>query len=204
MRHSFLSVIVPARCLAALVPLALPLFLGLQARMVSADEDSAHLQARKKTAPYYQDAQICRSRSKADPLPDGADPAITIDASKYLACINQLGYHQEASTDPLLVGIQRCLSQKTKSATASGEISYRSPSQAQVRACLSARGFPSAGTPPNPNAPAAPHLNSGSTDLRSSKSNPTPEVSPSSARQPRAGIPEDSPIETVIIPPRNR
>lgn len=202
MRPQTHSVIAPTRLLAILPLLIVSLPLWLGSSTVSAEEDSAHLQARKKTAPYYQDAQICRSRSKADPLPDGADPATTIDPSKYLTCINQMGYHQEANTDPLLVALHRCHDQKIKSASASGETSFRAPSQAQVRACLSARGFPSAGTPPNPNAPAVLHQNH-----RAMISGSTPKTPPTDALSPAMKSPsvntENSQIETVIIPPRN-
>jgi hypothetical protein len=201
MRPNPQRLIMPARFfggLAALIPAVSLCLVGFSAH---AEDDSAHLQARKKTAPYYQDAQLCRSRSKSEPLPEGADPAITIDPAKYLTCINQMGYHQEAKTDPFLVAIQRCHSQKTKSVSASGEVVFRSPSQAQVRACLATRGFPSAGTPPNPNAPVAAHRNQESPDAKKLQASPSASAPPSQPRTPKA---DDGQIETVIIPPRNR
>ena len=194
---------VQAHSMAGRVNLVLFVSLSLVALTASADEDSAHSQARKKTAPYYQDAQICRSRSKLDPLPEGADPAITIDASKFLSCINQMGYQQDAKTDPFLVAIQRCQAQRTKSVSASGEVAYRAPSQAQLRACLSTRGFPSAGAPPNPNASVSPLQGSSTADSGIAKRNPPPTTSPGS-RQLQSVSPEDSQVETVVIPPRSR
>ena len=194
---------VQAHSMAGRVNLVLFVSLSLVALTASADEDSAHSQARKKTAPYYQDAQICRSRSKLDPLPEGADPAITIDASKFLSCINQMGYQQDAKTDPFLVAIQRCQAQRTKSVSASGEVAYRAPSQAQLRACLSTRGFPSAGAPPNPNASVSPLQGSSTTYSGIAKRNPPPTTSPGS-RQLQSVSPEDSQVETVVIPPRSR
>lgn len=195
------SLIQPAHFFGRLVALIPALPLCLIASSAQAEDDSAHLQAHKKTAPYYQDAQLCRSRSKVEPLPEGADPAITIDASKYLGCINQMGYHQEAKTDPFLVAIQRCHSQKTKAVSASGEVVYRSPSQAQVRACLATRGFPSAGSPPNPNAPVAAQHNQGASDLPKTQPAPSRSATPLQHRSPAMN---DGQIETVIIPPRNR
>ena len=194
---------VQAHSMAGRVNLVLFVSLSLVALTASADEDSAHSQARKKTAPYYQDAQICRSRSKLDPLPEGADPAITIDASKFLSCINQMGYQQDAKTDPFLVAIQRCQAQRTKSVSASGEVAYKAPSQAQLRACLSTRGFPSAGAPPNPNASVSPLQGSSTGDSGIAKRNPPPTTSPES-RQLQSVSPEDSQVETVVIPPRSR
>lgn len=203
MRPHTKSVLVPSGLLKALETLTLSLSLCLFGCVASAEEDSAHLQARKKTAPYYQDAQICRSRSKADPLPDGADPAITIDPSKYLTCINQMGYHQEPKTDPLLVALQRCNDQKTRSVTASGEVTSRAPSQAQVRACLSARGFPSAGTPPNPNSPVA-SIQSSTSHNAGSRAGIPPTPSSTRGASPASLTPDESGVETVIIPPRQR
>ena len=203
MRTPSARINVTARSMTARVNLVLFLALSLIAHDIIAEEDSAHSQARKKTAPYYQDAQICRSRSKLDPLPDGADPATTIDASKFLSCINQMGYQQDAKTDPFLVAIQRCQAQRTKSVSASGEVAYRAPSQAQLRACLSTRGFPSAGAPPNPNAPITLGRGSSSSDSNSARRNPTPTASPES-RQPQSINSEDSQVETVVIPPRSR
>lgn len=204
MRLQSPSVIVPARLFTALQFLLLScLALCISENVMSAEDDSAHLQARKKTAPYYQDAQICRSRSKMDPLPEGADPAITIDPSKYLTCINQMGYHQEAKTDPFLVAINRCHSQRTKSVSASGETQFRAPSQAQVRACLSARGFPSAGSPPNPNAPVTTLHGSAALDSGTVKKAPTSQATTPPVPAQNSGS-EDGSIETVIIPPRTR
>lgn len=202
MRIHFKSVIVPARMKTALESLFLILPLCISGNAFGADNDSAHLQARKKTELYYQDAQICRSRSKTNPLPEGADPAITIDPTNYLACINQMGYHQDLKTDPFLVAIYRCQNQKTKSVSANGEVQFRAPSQAQVRACLSARGFPSAGTPPNPNAPVTAQKEPASTHSATPKIVPTPPVSSTNGPAQRLS-PDEGQIETVIIPPRN-
>jgi|APCry1669193181_1035450.scaffolds.fasta_scaffold00959_13 hypothetical protein len=199
MRPNPLSVILSARLFGKFVVLSTALPLCIVGKPAYAEDDSAHLQAHKKTAPYYQDAQLCRSRSKVDPLPDGADPAITIDPSKYLSCINQMGYHQEAKTDPFLVAIHRCESQKTKSVSASGEVIHRSPSQAQVRACLATRGFPSAGTPPNPNAPVAANQKQSTSDTQPPRAAPsTPSTKPYGVHS------DEGQVETVVIPPRNR
>lgn len=196
MRLQLQCVKVPARFVAPLISLGLILALFIPATAPRAEDDSAHLQARKKTAPYYQDAQICRSRSKLDPLPEGADPATTIDDEKYIVCINQMGYHQETKTDPFLVAIHRCRNQTTRAVSANGEVHHHSPSQAQVRACLSTRGFPSAGAPPNPNAPIA--VTSGHNDSPHAP-RPVPPTPKSQGLSPNEGQ-----IETVIIPPRSR
>jgi hypothetical protein len=163
-----------------------------------AENDSLHSQASQKTAPYYQDAQLCRAKSRLDPMPEGADPSISIDPQKFLRCINGMGYHQEAKSDPFMVALKRCFSEKRRSVSISGEEKLRAPSQAQVRACLATRGFLSTGTPPNPNAPADAAVT------------PPPPKTDSSAAPPRTGAePTGTPmsegqVETVIIPPRNK
>lgn len=203
MRQHCPSVNVPPRFFGVFALLIFALPLALMSDVSGAEDESAHLQARKKTSPYYQDAQICRSKSKVDPLPDGTDPATTIDPQKFLVCINQMGYHQDAKTDPLLVAIQRCYGQKTKSASISGEVVYRAPSQAQMRACLSDRGFPSAGTPPNPNAAVVLHQSTMPKDSESAQKQPARQPS-TGAPQPPQQSPDENTIETVIIPPRQR
>lgn len=110
----------------------------------------------EKTAPYYQDAQLCRAKNPAPTLPSGADPAANINTGGYLRCMNQLGYQQDAKTDPLLVALKKCRQMGTTSVSASGATSTRSPTPAAVRDCLKQRGFPSAGQPPAPAAAAEP------------------------------------------------
>jgi hypothetical protein len=162
-----------------------------------ADDPSLHSQASQKTAPYYQDAQLCRSKSKMDPVPEGADPAISIDNKRFLQCINQMGYQQEAKSDPFLVALKRCFSQKTRSVSISGEEKLRSPSQAQVRACLATRGFPSTGTPPNPNAPA-----DGAVTPVSPRSEAP--AAPKNTTAPASAPLDGGQVETIHIPPRNK
>lgn len=153
-------------------------------------QESRGEDARQKTAPYYQDAQLCRARSAMKPLPSGLDPSTAIDVEAYLRCINQLGYRQDRKTDPLLVGLMRCHALKSKAVSASGEVLYRAPSQSQMRVCLAARGFPSAGHPPEPNAASV--LPEGLTQANDQKKAP-PRPWESS---------EQDRVETVIIPPR--
>lgn len=106
----------------------------------------------EKTAPYYQDAQLCRAKNPPPNLPSGADPAANVDTGAYLRCMSQLGYQQDAKTDPLLVALKKCRQPGTASVSASGATSTRSPSPSAVRECLKQRGFPSAGQPPAPAA----------------------------------------------------
>jgi hypothetical protein len=155
-----------------------------------AENASAHSQAKQKTAPYYQDAQLCRAKSVIDPLPEGADPATSIDPAKFIQCINQHGYQQEAKTDPFLVAVHRCRHHKTRAVSASGEEQMHAPSQAQVRACMVGRGFPSTGTPPHPNAPV---------DAIKQVPPHTQNMPPAPTSQP-AGT--DEGVQTVVIPPR--
>ncbi len=155
-----------------------------------AENASAHALARQKTAPYYQDAQLCRAKSVLDPLPEGADPATSIDPTKFIQCINQHGYQQEAKTDPFLVAVHRCRHHKTHSVSASGEEQMHAPSQAQVRACMVSRGFPSTGTPPHPNAPVE---TTKPVPSHTQSTRPAPETQP-------AG--HDEGVQTVVIPPR--
>jgi len=144
MRSNRLIHLISSRFLGSLLVLSTCLL----AMPVLAADDSAHLQAHKKTAPYYQDAQLCRSRSKVDPLPDGADPAITIDPSKYLTCINQMGYHQEAKTDPLLVAIQRCENQKQSRSRRVGKSLTVHPLRHRSEPVLQREDFPVRGPHP--------------------------------------------------------
>lgn len=102
----------------------------------------------QKTGPYYQDAQLCRARNPAKNLAASADPAANLNTSGYLKCMNQLGYQQDAKTDPLLVAMKKCQQQGTATVSASGATSVKPPSPAAVRTCLKQRGFPSAGKPP--------------------------------------------------------
>ena len=162
--------------------------------MALADEPESPPGARDKTARYYQDAQLCRARSAAKSPPEAADPAVFIDVEGYLRCINQLGYRQDLKTDPLLVGIRRCGNQKIRIASASGEVLWRNPSQAQMRVCLAARGFPSSGRPPAPNAVSA--LPADLQPAATITKNPAP-----SARPWESG--DQDRVETVIIPPRS-
>lgn len=102
----------------------------------------------EKTAPYYQDAQLCRAKNPARTLPPGADPAANLDTDGYLRCMSQQGYQQDAKTDPLLVALKKCRQTGTTSVSASGATRTRAPSPAAVRDCLKQRGFPSTGEPP--------------------------------------------------------
>lgn len=104
--------------------------------------------ANEKTAPYYQDAQLCRARHPARSLAANVDPATTVDSAGYLKCMGQMGYQQDAKTDPLLVALKKCQSQGTTSVSASGAKSTQPPTPAAFRLCLKQRGFPSAGQPP--------------------------------------------------------
>lgn len=165
---------------------------------VMADDATAHALAKQKTAPYYQDAQLCRAKSVIDALPEGADPLTSIDPGKFIPCINKKGYQQEAKTDPFLVAVQRCRQHKMRSVSASGEHHFHSPSQAQVRACLVGRGFPSTGTPPNPNAPVDQGVNTDPAKTTTPNSSSL-KLSPA----PASGTPEEG-VQTVVIPPRNR
>lgn len=157
---------------------------------VALSEASTGTEARDKTAPYYQDAQLCRAKSILKPLPEGLDPSTALDVEAYLRCMNQQGYRQDRKTDPLIVGLMRCQSLKSKAVSASGEVLYRAPSQSQMRVCLASRGFPSAGHPPQPNAASV----LPESLIQSRNSNPASPRPWESSEQDR--------IETVIIPPR--
>ena len=104
--------------------------------------------ANEKTAPYYQDAQLCRAKHPARSLAANVDPASALDSAGYLKCMGQMGYQQDAKTDPLLVALKKCQSQGTTSVSASGAKSTHPPTPAAFRLCLKQRGFPSAGQPP--------------------------------------------------------
>jgi hypothetical protein len=119
----------------------------------------------QKTGPYYQDAQLCRARNPAKNLAAGADPAANLNTSGYLKCMNQLGYQQDAKTDPLLVALKKCQQQGTATVSARGATTVKPPSHSAVRTCLKQRGFPSAGKPPAPadtSAHTAPPASAGS------------------------------------------
>jgi hypothetical protein len=106
-----------------------------------------------KTRQYYQDAQLCRAKNPSKTADRSADPAASIDATGYLRCLDTLGYHQEAKTDPFLKALEVCQQGKT-SVSARGTRTVRPPSPTAFRDCLKQRGFASAGTPPV--APAIP------------------------------------------------
>ena len=163
----------------------------------NAEDPSQNAEAVKKTAPYYRDAQICRARSQIRPLPEGSDPATQLDVDAYLACLGQMGYRQDKKTDPLVAALRRCYALKTKAVTASGETLYRTPSQAQMRVCLSSRGFPSSGRAPDPNAAA----NIGSLNPNSDSASAEQTLKDSRSRPWEHS--DDDRVETVIIPPRN-
>lgn len=155
--------------------------------------------ANQKTTPYYQDAQLCRARHPARTIAPGADPAASIDAESYLRCMNQLGYQQDAKTDPLLVALRKCPQQGTAAVSASGAKTMRPPTQAAVRECLRLRGFPSAGQPPAPTASAS------GTAPASPASPPAPASSPPAASATPAKPPRQpgrERIQTIYIPPR--
>lgn len=108
-----------------------------------------------KTRQYYQDAQLCRAKNPSKTADRSADPAAGIDATGYLSCLDALGYHQEAKTDPFLKALEVC-QQGTTSVSARGTSTVRPPSPTAFRDCLKQRGFASAGTPPaSPPLPAA-------------------------------------------------
>ncbi|MFN5744473.1 MAG: hypothetical protein ACK443_00045, partial [Methylococcaceae bacterium] len=72
-----------------------------------------------KTRQYYQDAQLCRAKNPSKTADRSADPAASIDATGYLTCLDALGYHQEAKTDPFLKALEVC-QQGTTSVSARG------------------------------------------------------------------------------------
>ena len=102
----------------------------------------------QKTSPYYQDAQLCRAKNPAKPAVPGVDPAVSLNAPDYLKCMNQLGYQQDAKTDPLLVALKKCQQPAPAGISASGATTIKTPKPTAVRECLKQRGFPSAGKPP--------------------------------------------------------
>lgn len=102
----------------------------------------------QKTSPYYQDAQLCRAKNPAKPAAPGTDPAVSLNAPGYLKCMSQLGYAQDAKTDPLLVALKKCQQPAPAGVSASGVTTVKTPKPTAVRECLKQRGFPSAGKPP--------------------------------------------------------
>ncbi len=159
------------------------LMLGLLLLQTGCAANTPQEAMKEKTGPYYQDAQLCRAKSPAKTLPAGADPAAHIDADGYLRCLNQLGYQQDATTDPLLVALKKCQDQGgTRTVSASGATSVKPARPEEVRQCLKLRGFPSTGFPPPPVAVIPP---------RSTLKN-VPEAAPANDDRER--------VQTIYIP----
>jgi len=100
-----------------------------------------------KTTPYYHDAQICRGKNPGDKSTTSfPDLAASIDETGYLMCMEDLGYQQEASSDPLLRALVKC-QKEVPTISAKGVKTLKPPTSAMFRDCLGQRGFSSSNYP---------------------------------------------------------
>lgn len=98
---------------------------------------NTHTQARGN---YLRDAEQCWSRNpqiEAIATSSLASPPEQL----YLKCLNDLGYQQNAKTDPLLVAIRKCQSAGSQVFSASGEAYQSAATFATIEKCLVTRGF---------------------------------------------------------------
>jgi hypothetical protein len=106
--------------------------------------------------------------------------------------MNQLGYQQDAKTDPLLVALKKCQQPAPAGVSASGATTMKVPKPTAVRECLKQRGFPSAGKPP--------------ADDKTAESSPAPvatlKLPPNNAPKPATAKQGKDRVQTIYIPKR--
>lgn len=98
---------------------------------------------------YHQDAEGCRARSPLNATATargGANLAVPpnadVDRPRFLACMQSLGYRQDAKSDPFLKALDKCQRVALKQRGADFD-------QSAFQSCLKQRGFrPEAGLPP--------------------------------------------------------
>ncbi|MGZ8218039.1 hypothetical protein [Methylomagnum sp.] len=130
----------------------IPILAGLSAALItttlSGCADNPH---KASTSAYYHDAHICRAQNLIQPkvrsnLASDASSDIVagVNARNYLKCMEQLGYHQDVKTDPLLHALDKCQHKAERPLTATPEGSgtklSASLDRAAFRECLKQRG----------------------------------------------------------------
>ncbi len=113
--------------------------LGFFAQTMAIAQDNA-AEARAKTEPYYRDAQSCKSKNPSKSGESLSIAEASVDETGYLMCMEDLGYQQEARTDPLLKGLVKC-QQSVPNTSARGVTTMRAPTASVFRDCMKARGF---------------------------------------------------------------
>lgn len=130
----------------------IPTLAGLSAALIaitlSGCADNPH---KDSASAYYRDAYACRAQNLIQPKvrsnlasDASADIVAGVNARNYLKCMEQLGYHQDVKTDPLLHALDKCQHQAEHPVTATpadgGTKLSASLDRAEFRECLKRRG----------------------------------------------------------------
>lgn len=126
------------KCKCFLSKCLLGCFVLLTQTKVIAQDNAA--EARAKTEPYYRDAQSCKSKNPSKASEGLSITEASIDETGYLMCMEDLGYQQEARTDPLLKALEKC-QRGVPNVSARGVTTMRAPTVPVFRDCMKSRGF---------------------------------------------------------------